>query len=386
MRIGIVAGEASGDLLGAGLIRALRERYPDAVFEGIAGPRMMEQGCRALYPAQKLAVMGITEVLGRLFELLRIRAHLLRHFTAHPPDVFIGIDAPDFNLALERGLKRAGIPTVHYVSPSVWAWRRYRVRGIARSVDRMLTLFPFEAAFYAAHTSHPVAARFVGHPLADAIAPPGAEDTALRLRLWSEFNLPAEAQVIALLPGSRETELHRLAAPFIQAAAWCAAQRPALRFIAPQASALTRKLFEQALAQHAPQLPVTLIDGRAQDALRVADAALIASGTATLEAMLLRRPMVVAYRMAPLTAWIARRMLKVPWFSLPNLLAGKALVPEFSQEQVTAENLGRALLNCLDDVNRLAEINTAFDAIHRTLRRNADAAAAAALLELLQKS
>lgn len=386
MRIGIVAGEASGDLLGAGLIRALRERYPDAVFEGIAGPRMIEQGCRALYPASRLAVMGITEVLGRLFELLRIRAHLLRHFTAHPPDVFIGIDAPDFNLALERGLKRADIPTVHYVSPSVWAWRRYRVRGIARSVDRMLTLFPFEAAFYAAHTEHPVAARFVGHPLADAIAPPGAEDAALRLRLRSEFNLPAGAQVIALLPGSRETELHRLAAPFIQAAAWCAAQRPALRFIAPQASALTRKLFDQALEQYAPRLPVTLIDGRAQDALRVADAALIASGTATLEAMLLRRPMVVAYRMAPLTAWIARRMLKVPWFSLPNLLAGKALVPEFSQEQVTAENLGRALLNCLDDASRRAEINRAFDTIHHTLRRNADTAAAAAVLELLQTS
>ena len=386
MRIGIVAGEASGDLLGAGLIRALRERHPDAVFEGVAGPRMIEQGCRALYPAQKLAVMGLTEVLGRLFELLRIRAHLLRHFTAHPPDVFIGIDAPDFNLALERGLKRAGIPTVHYVSPSVWAWRRYRVRNIARSVDRMLTLFPFEAAFYAAHTNHPVTARFVGHPLADAIALPGAEDVALCLRLRNEFNLPAGAQVIALLPGSRETELHCLAAPFLQAAAWCAVQRPALHFIAPQASALTRRLFEQALAQHAPQLPVTLIDGRAQDALRVADAALIASGTATLEALLLRRPMVVAYRMAPLTAWIARRMLKVPWFSLPNLLAGKALVPEFSQEQVTAENLGRALLNCLDDTSRLAEINSAFDGIHQTLRRNADAAAAAAVLELLQKS
>lgn len=386
MRIGIVAGEASGDLLGAGLIRALRQRHPEAVFEGIAGPRMIEQGCRALYPAHKLAVMGITEVLGRLFELLRIRAHLLRHFTAHPPDVFIGIDAPDFNLALERGLKRADIPTVHYVSPSVWAWRRYRVHNIARSVDRMLTLFPFEAAFYAAHAGHPVAARFVGHPLADAIAPPGAEDATLRLRLRREFNLSAEAQVIALLPGSRETELHFLAAPFIQAAAWCHAQRPALRFIAPQAGALTHKLFERALAQHAPQLPVTLIDGRAQDALRVADAALIASGTATLEALLLRRPMVVAYRMAPLTAWIARCMLQVPWFSLPNLLAGRLLVPEFSQEQVTAENLGHALLRCLDDASRLVEINAAFDNIHRTLRRNADAAAAAAVLELLQTS
>ncbi len=386
MRIGIVAGEASGDLLGAGLIRALRECHPDAVFEGVAGPRMIEQGCRALYPAQKLAVMGITEVLGRLFELLRIRAHLLRHFTAHPPDVFIGIDAPDFNLALERGLKRAGIPTVHYVSPSVWAWRRYRVRNIARSVDRMLTLFPFEAAFYVAHTNHPVTARFVGHPLADAIALPDAEDAEQSLRLRREFNLPAEAQVIALLPGSRVTELHCLAAPFIQAAAWCAVQRPALHFIAPQASALTRKLFEQALAQYAPQLPVTLVDGRAQDALRVSDAALIASGTATLEALLLRRPMVVAYRMAPLTAWIARRMLKVPSFSLPNLLAGQLLVSEFSQEQVTAENLGRALLNCLDDESRRTEINRAFDSIHHTLRRNADAAAAAAVLELLQKS
>lgn len=385
MRIGIVAGEASGDLLGAGLIRALRARHPDVVFEGIAGPRMVEQGCYALYPAQKLAVMGITEVLGRLFELLRIRAHLLRYFIAHPPDVFIGIDAPDFNLALERGLKRAGIRTVHYVSPSVWAWRRYRIRNIARSVDRMLTLFPFEAAFYESDGGHPVAARFVGHPLADAIAPPCGEDAVLRLQLRRAFDLPAEAQVIALLPGSRETELHCLAAPFIQAAAWCSEQRPGLRFIAPQANALTRKMFEQALAQYAPQLPVTIIDGRAQDAMRVADAVLVASGTATLEALLLRRPMVVAYRMAPLTAWIARRMLKVPWFSLPNLLAGTALVPEFRQEQVTAENLGQALLDWLDDTQRMSKLISAFDDIHRTLRCNADSTAAGAVLELLEQ-
>lgn len=383
MRIGIVAGEASGDLLGAGLIQAIRKRYPDAVFEGIAGPRMIAQGCDALYPAHKLAVMGITEVLGRLFGLLKIRAQLLRHFIENPPDVFIGIDAPDFNLRLEHGLKRAGIRTVHYVSPSVWAWRNYRVRAIARSVDRMLTLFPFEAAFYAAQTDHPVTAHFVGHPLADMIAPPAAEDGVRKLQLRREFSLPEDAPVIALLPGSRETELNHLAVSFIQTAIWCVTQRPELHFIAPQASAQTRTLFEQTLAQHAPHLPITLVDGRAQDALRCADAALVASGTATLEALLLRRPMVVAYRMAPLTAWITRRMLKIPYFSLPNLLADKALVPEFSQEQVTAENLGPTLLACLGDEQQQRTVMQEFDCIHQALRCNADSAAAEAVLGLL---
>jgi lipid-A-disaccharide synthase len=383
MRIGIVAGEASGDLLGAGLIQAIRKRHPGTVFEGIAGPRMIEQGCRALYPAHKLAVMGITEVLGRLLELLRIRTQLLRHFIENPPDIFIGIDAPDFNLRLEHGLKRAGIRTVHYVSPSVWAWRNYRVRTIARSANLMLTLFPFEAAFYARQISHPVSARFVGHPLADMIAPPAAEDGVRKLQLRREFGLPDDAPVLALLPGSRETELNHLAVSFIQTAAWCAAQRPELHFIAPQASAQTRTLFEQTLAQHAPHLPIILVDGRAQDALRCADAALVASGTATLEALLLRRPMVVAYRMAPLTAWITRRMLKVPYFSLPNLLADKALVPEFSQEQVTAENMGPALLACLEETQQQRAVMQEFDRIHQALRCNADSAAAEAVLGLL---
>ncbi|MDP1707474.1 MAG: lipid-A-disaccharide synthase [Gammaproteobacteria bacterium] len=386
MRIGIVAGEASGDILGAGLIRAIRARHPDAVFEGIAGPRMIEQGCCALYPAHKLAVMGISEVLGRLFELLKIRAQLLRHFIDNPPDIFIGIDAPDFNLRLERGLKRAGIRTVHYVSPSVWAWRNYRVRTIGYSVDLMLTLFPFEADFYAAQPGHQVPACFVGHPLADMIGPPAAEDAALRLRLRRELGLVEDVPVIALLPGSRETELGRLAAPFIEAAAWCVRHRPELQFIAPQASAQTRTLFEQALAQHAPHLPITLVNGRAQDALRSADAVLVASGTATLEALLLRRPMVVAYRMAPLTAWITRRMLKVPYFSLPNLLADKALVPEFSQEQVTVENLGPALLACLDETQQQSAVMKEFDRIHQALRCNADSAAAEAVLGLLSQA
>ena len=386
MRIGIVTGEASGDLLGAGLIRAIKARHPDAVFEGIAGPRMIEQGCGALYPAHKLAVMGITEVLGRLVELLKIRAQLVQHFIENPPDVFIGIDAPDFNLRLERALKLAGIRTVHYVSPSVWAWRNYRIRTIERSVDLMLTLFPFEAGFYAAQTGHSVPSRFVGHPLADMIDPPDAEDTALKFRLRREFGLPEAAPVMALLPGSRETELNQLALPFIQTAAWCASQRPELHFIAPQASAQTRKLFQQALAQHAPQLSVTLIDGRAQDALRCADAALVASGTATLEALLLRRPMVVAYRMASLTAWIMRRMLKAPYFSLPNLLADARLVPEFSQEQVTVANMGPALLACLEDTQQQRAMLQAFDDIHQTLRCNADAAAATAVLKLMSQT
>jgi lipid-A-disaccharide synthase len=384
MRIGIVAGEASGDLLGAGLIQALRDRVPDLIVEGIAGPRMVEQGCTALFPTEKLSVMGLVEVLGHYRELRVIRADLTRHFITHPPDVFIGIDAPDFNLGLERKLKQAGIPTVHYVSPSVWAWRRYRVRKIAHSMDLMLTLFPFEAAFYASHPKYHVPVKFVGHPLADTIAL-DEETHARRVELRKQFGIPAEAEVIALLPGSRVSELKYLARSFIEAANWCRERRPGLYFVAPQATPATRRLFAEAVSAYAPDLPVTLLDGRTHEALRAADIALIASGTATLEALLLKRPMVVAYRLAWLTAWLVKPLLSVPYFSLPNLLAGQELVHEFSQDQVTAQNLGRALLDLFENPRQIAHLRETFTGIHRSLRKNASVRAAEAVLELTGK-
>ncbi len=383
MRIGIVAGEASGDLLAAELIRAMRARVPDVQFEGIAGPRMVQAGCRALAPAERLAVMGLFEVLGRYRELRALRARVARHFMENPPDVFIGVDAPDFNLGLEHRLKQAGIATVHYVSPSVWAWRQYRIKKIARCVDLMLALFPFEAEFYARHEKHPVNVRFVGHPLADSIALEEQEDERRRLR--ADLGFAADAQVIALLPGSRVGEVKRLARSFMETALWCIKQRPGLQFVAPMANSAARELFEQARLAIAPQLPLVLLDGRAQDALRAADAVLVASGTATLEALLIKRPMVVAYRVAALTAFLLKHfLLKTPYFSLPNLLAGRALAPEFSQNQVTAENLGSALLKCLDDTQYVSELHNSFYQIHHTLRCNASQQAAEAVLELLR--
>ena len=369
-------------MLGAGLIQALRKRIPNLIVEGIAGPHMVEQGCVALFPTEKLSVMGLVEVLGHYRELRAIRADLTRHFITHPPDVFIGIDAPDFNLGLERKLKQAGIPTVHYVSPSVWAWRRYRIRKIARSVDLMLTLFPFEAAFYAAQPKHQVPVKFVGHPLADMIAL-DKETYAQRVELRKQMDIPLDAEVIALLPGSRVSELKYLARNFIEAANGCRERRPGLYFVAPQATPATRRLFAEAVSAYAPDLPVTLLDGRTHEALRVADVALIASGTATLESLLLKCPMVVAYRLAWLTALLVKPLLSVRWFSLPNLLAGQKLVQEFSQQQVTARNLSMALLKLLENPQRTGQLRDAFTGIHRSLRRNASEQAADAVLELM---
>lgn len=382
MRIGIVAGEASGDLLAAGLMRAMQARVPDVQFEGIAGPRMIQAGCKALAPAEHLAVMGLFEVLGRYRELRALRAEMARHFIRHPPDVFIGVDAPDFNLGLEHALHEVGIATVHYVSPSVWAWRQYRIKKIARSVDLMLTLFPFEAEFYKRHKDTPVPVCFVGHPLADGIAP--EEQVEERRRLRGEFGFDPDAKVVALLPGSRAGELKRLAQPFLETALWLAKRRPGVQFVAPMANRTVRDLFEQARLDIAPQLPVVVVDGRAQDALRAADVILVASGTATLEALLMKRPMVVAYRVAALTAFLLKHFLfKAPYFSLPNLLAGRVLAPEFSQHQVAAENLGAALLRYLDEPEQVAALREEFSAIHRALRRNASEQAAQAVLELL---
>jgi lipid-A-disaccharide synthase len=374
LRIGIIAGEMSGDLLGAGLIRALREQNPDAIIEGIGGPLMMEAGCRSLFPMEELSVMGLFEVLAHLPRLLRIRRDICRHFIADPPDVFVGIDAPDFNLGVERRLKAAGIPTVHYVSPSVWAWRQGRVKTIARSVDRMLALFPFEAAFY---RDHHVPVSFVGHPLADLI-PERVDKDAARVAL----HLPADVPLIALLPGSRAGEVARLADTFIATVHWCVHQRPGLHFAVPLANATTREIFVRALGQHAGDLPVHLIDSNARQVMAASDAVLLASGTATLEAMMLKRPMVVAYRLARLTYWVAKRLVKLPHIALPNLLAERRLIPEFIQDEATPEALGAAVLQSLDDTAKRQELIAAFDGIHTQLRQDANHSAAAAVLEV----
>lgn len=375
LRIAMVAGEASGDLLGAGLITALKRRFPDAMFTGIAGPRMIAAGCEAIFPLEKLSVMGLTEVLGHLPELLAIRKGLLRRLHTERPDVFIGIDAPDFNLGLERQLKAVGIATVHYVSPSVWAWRQYRLRKIAQSVDLMLTLFPFEARFYEAHR---VPVCYVGHPLADAL--PLAPD---RAAARAELQLPQQGELVALLPGSRLSEVCALGDIFIDAARRCLAARPRLHFVAPLATAATRELFEARVRTLAPELPITVVQGRAHAAMSAADAVMVASGTATLEAMLLKCPLVMAYRLSPFTYWLAKRLVKVPHYSLPNLLAGRALVPEFIQEDATGAAIAAAILKYLDDASLRAQLVATFMEIHRGLRHDADERAAEAVSDLI---
>ncbi|MDX1605342.1 MAG: lipid-A-disaccharide synthase, partial [Candidatus Competibacterales bacterium] len=344
MEIALLAGEPSGDGLGAGLIEALRRHYPQARFVGVGGERMQAAGLESLVPLDALSVMGLTEVLRHLPRLVRLRRRLLRTFLARRPAVFVGIDAPDFNLGLERRLRAAGIPAAHYVSPSVWAWRRGRVRGIARSVDLMLALLPFEADFY---RDHGVAVRYVGHPLADSIplhSEPGPARTAL--------DLDRAGPWLALLPGSRLGEIEQLAPPFLATARWLRQRRPDLGFVVPLATPRVGARFRQLQAAHAPELPLTLVEGQARTVLAAADVVLVASGTATLEALLVKRPMVVAYRLTPVTAWLARRLVRAPYFSLPNLLAGCELVPECFQDRVRPEVLGPALLELLTDIER----------------------------------
>ncbi|AXH56979.1 lipid-A-disaccharide synthase [Pseudomonas amygdali pv. lachrymans] len=371
--IALVAGEASGDILGSGLMRALKVRHPDIRFIGVGGPLMEAEGMQSYFPMERLSVMGLVEVLGRLRELLARRKLLVQTLINEKPDVFIGIDAPDFTLNIELQLRRAGIKTVHYVSPSVWAWRQKRVLKIREGCDLMLTLLPFEARFY---EEKGVPVRFVGHPLADTI-PLESDRAAARAGL----GLAQEAPVVALMPGSRGGEVGRLGGLFFDAAELLLAQRPGFRFVLPCASPQRRAQVEQLLQGR--NLPVTLLDGQSHVALAACDAVLIASGTATLEALLYKRPMVVAYRLAPLTFWILKRMVKSPYVSLPNLLAQRLLVPELLQDDATPEALARTLLPLIDD----GQAQTAgFDAIHRILRRDASNQAADAVLSLLGQS
>ncbi|MDX1656962.1 MAG: lipid-A-disaccharide synthase [Candidatus Competibacteraceae bacterium] len=373
MQIVLVAGEPSGDLLGAGLIEALKRHFPQARFEGIGGPGMIGAGLDSWYSLERLSVMGLVEVLRHLPGLLSIRRDLYRRMVQSPPVVFIGIDAPDFNLGLERRLRACGITTVHYVSPSVWAWRRGRVHKIARATDLMLTLFPFEADFY---RHHRLPVRFTGHPLADEI--PLEVD---RYQARRQLGL-GEGRWLAVLPGSRLGEVDRLGPLFWDTLAWLVARRPELKFMVPCATPGVRALVERQLTGR--ELSITLLDGRARQAMAASDTVLAASGTVTLEAMLVKRPLVVAYRVAPLTAAIARRLIRIPRFALPNLLADREVVPEFIQEAATVDNLGPALLDLLDDsAARQAQL-AVFTELHRQMRRDASRQAAAAVAELIQ--
>jgi lipid-A-disaccharide synthase len=378
LRVGLVAGEASGDTLGADLIHALRRLVPNARFFGVAGPKMQAAGCEVWEPAESLAVMGLFDVLRDLPRLLRLLSRLKRMFLTARPDVFVGIDAPDTNLRLSRSLHAAGIPTVQYVSPQVWAWRQGRARSIRVAVDLVLCLLPFEKRFY---DEHGIPAVFVGHPLADAIPEHVDRDAARRA-----LNLDPDASVVALLPGSRRGEVARLAGDFAATARWLAAQRPALEFIAPMASAATRQIFSRVLEREAPGLEVRLIDGQATSALTAANVVLVASGTASLEAALCKRPMVVVYRLGALTAWMIMRLnlVKSKFFAQPNLLADQRVVGEYFQHQIIPESIGAELLMWLDDGERRTALEHEFSRIHAELRRGAGTRAAQAILDLLK--
>jgi lipid-A-disaccharide synthase len=377
-RIALVAGEASGDVLGAGLVEALRERFPDAQFAGIGGPAMRAAGFETWFDASELAVMGLSEVLSHLPRLLQLRRALRERVLAWKPDVFVGIDAPDFNLGVERWLKRRGVRTVHYVSPSVWAWRESRAEKIGRSADRVLCLFPMEPAIYARHG---VDARFVGHPLADAIAL-DPDRAAARDALDLAFHAPA----LALLPGSRLGEIERMLPPFLEAATLVTERIADLALLLPAANAGCRQAIEAQLRRF-PALAarVRLLDGQAQAAMIAADVVLLASGTAALEAMLCKRPMVVGHRIAPATYRIVKALglLKSHYVSLPNVLAGEEVVPELLQDACTPRNLAAAVLQWFEQPEAVAALRPRFRAIHESLRRDASARAADAMVELL---
>ena len=375
IHIGIVVGEASGDILGAALMQELRRHFPTAEFSGIGGPRMLAQGFHSYFPQDRLAVMGLIEPLKRLPELLRIRKFLREHFIANPPAVFIGVDSPDFTISLEGSLKEKGIKTVHYVSPSVWAWRQKRIIKIARAVDLMLTLLPFEAKFY---EDHRVPVEFVGHHLADEI-PLHADKIAARKSL----GLPEEGRIVALLPGSRASEIERMGNVFMRSAVYCLEQDPSLHFIIPAATPDRYRQLHIGLNEFV-DFPITLINGHSHEAMAAADVVLLASGTVTLEALLLKKPMVVAYKMAPLTFKILSWLVKTPWVSLPNLLAQKMLVPELLQTDATPQKLSAAIMNYFENPEEALALSQTFAQMHIELKRDASARAAEAVARLIK--
>ncbi|MGI3473791.1 lipid-A-disaccharide synthase [Providencia stuartii] len=376
LTIGLVAGETSGDILGAGLIRALKAQVPDARFVGVAGPLMQAEGCEAWYEMEELAVMGIVEVLGRLPRLLAIRKDLTERFTQLQPDIFVGIDAPDFNITLEGKLKSKGIKTIHYVSPSVWAWRQKRVFKIGRATNLVLAFLPFEKAFYDRFN---VPCRFIGHTMADAI-PIHVDKTAARQRI----GIPEEGKCLALLPGSRHSEVEMLSADFLKTAKILQQHFTDLHIVVPLVNQKRREQFEAIRQQVAPELAVHMLDGQGRDAMIAADATLLASGTAALECMLAKCPMVVGYRMKPFTFWLAKRLVKTPYVSLPNLLAEKEIVKELLQEECQPEKLAQQLIPLLEGGEQVEQLKATFLQLHQLIRCDADKQAAEAVLDLVR--
>ncbi|MDR2260262.1 MAG: lipid-A-disaccharide synthase [Azoarcus sp.] len=375
--LAMVAGEASSDLLAAHLIRAIRAHLPEARFYGIGGPKMQAEGFEARWPAELLAVHGYTDAIGRYRALSAIRRKLLNDIRREKPAAFIGVDAPDFNLWLEGKIKSEGIAAIHFVSPSIWAWRGRRIKTIARAVTHMLCLFPFEIPIYARAG---IPATYVGHPLAD-ILPLQPDRNAVRERL----ELPPDARIVALLPGSRQSEVLHLADSFIKVAEILAQRRPGISFLVPLATRETREIFIEALHRNnADELPIRLLFGHAVDALTAADAALVASGTACLEAALLKRPMVISYRMGKWQYRLLKRMAYLPWVGLPNILANECLVPELLQDDATPEALASALERWLDDPAACAALAERFTAIHQELRQGTSERAAKVILSCLR--
>lgn len=375
LRIGIVVGETSGDLLAADLCKELKRRQIPFSVSGIAGPELQQQGVRSLFPMERLSVMGLGEILKQLPQLLRCRREITEYFIAHPPDIFIGVDAPEFNLDLEKKLKKHGIRTLHYVSPSVWAWRRWRLKKIAKAVDLMLCLFPFEKCFY---EEHDIPVQFVGHPSADEI-PCTIDSLAARKTL----GLPESAAIIAILPGSRRNEINYLGELFLKTAQRCYQQNPKLFFVVAMVNQEREQQFLQLAKQITPDLPLQLVRGQSRQVMAAANVVLLASGTATLEAMLLKKPMVVAYRMSKLSYWMAKLLIKVDYIALPNLLAKKLLVPEFIQEKANVDNLSQALLYYLDNADIVSKLEKEFLVLHQQLRCHASKQAVDAVLKIL---
>ena len=375
LRLGFVAGEASSDLLASDILKNLTVRGIPFIAEGIAGPEMEKQGCRVLFPLKWLSIMGLGEIIKQLPRLICLRWRIYRHFIKNPPDVFIGIDAPEFNLTLEKKLKRHHIRTIHYVSPSVWAWRAWRLKKIAKAVDLILTLFPFEQQFY---TKHHIPVAYVGHPFADQI--PFETDT---LNARKELSLPTLSPIIALLPGSRRNEINYLGQLFLETAQRCQQKNAKLIIVVALLNAELREQFTALKLALAPQLSLLMIEGQARKVMAAADVILLASGTASLEGMLLKKPMVVAYRMSMVSYWMAKSLVKTKYIALPNLLADEPIVPEFIQTMATTENLSHALSNYLENPQLNINLQKKFLLLHQQLRNDASQKAVDAMLSLV---